>query len=376
MDRVNIRVFDRDLNFLGEVDAFTSFFYIRKWHTYSEFEFHLAKPLPWINEDCLIMVNNDPYRTGVIRYINANEDGNEDVTVKGFCLRYLFVDRTILPTTGQGYDVYNTQIENIMHGLVNKNAINPVNVNRKYPHMICSASQNRGGTMTFQSTYKPLMDELESLSEVSGLGTAVKFDAHNKKEVFEVLEGVDRTYDNGVNQPYIFSKKFDNVVKRNYTKSNIGHKNMAYVGGQGEEADREIVLINDNLSGYDRREVFIDARDIGPDSETTLADRGAVKLAEYPETLSFEAEVLARDYRTMWDLGDIVTIMDDEVGIIQNQRIIEVKETYETGGIKIEPTFGQPLLTIQKKIKQMVRASSSNGSTGSTLTAIDGGGFV
>lgn len=374
MDRVVIRIFDRDLNFLGEVDAFTSFFYIRKWHACSEFQFKLSKVNSIIQEDYRIMVNNDPYRSGIIKYINIDEYETEEVTVKGFCLRYLFADRNIWPEPGQDYDVYNVEIENIMHGLVTKNAINPTNTNRKYPHMVASASLNRGGVLTFQSTYKPLADELESLSESSGLGTAVKLDAQNKQEIFEVLEGIDRTYDNGVNQPYIFSRKFDNIVKRSYTKSNIGHKNMAIVGGQGEGADREIVLINDDLAGYDRREGFIDARDISKDSETTLADRGAVKLAEYPETLSFEAEVLARDYHTMWDLGDIVTIIDDEVGIIQNPRIIEVKETYETGGIKIEPTFGQPLLTIQKKIKQMVANSTNAPGVSPTTTRhfIDG----
>lgn len=320
------------------------------------------------------MINNDPYRCGVIKYINDDEYESKDITVKGFCLRYLLVDRLTLPIPGQGYDVYNTQIENILYGLVDKHAVNPINLKRQLPGLIKGTSLNKGDILTFQGTYKVLMDELESLSETSGLGTSVKFDYQNNQLVFEVLEGIDRTYENGSNPPYIFSKKFDNVIKRNYTKSNIGHKNMAYVGGQGEEADREIVLINDNLSGYDRREVFIDARDIGKDSDTTLSDRGAVKLAEYPETLSFEAEVLARDYKTMWDLGDIVTVMDDDLGLIQNQRIIEVKETYEKGGIKIEPTFGQPLLTIQKKIKQMVGASSSTG--GTTITAIDGGRFT
>jgi|LGOV01.1.fsa_nt_gb hypothetical protein len=373
MDRVSIRILDEDLNLVGEVDNYASFFYIRKWHTFNEFEFHISKLLPFIKKEYHIMVNNDPYRAGVIKYINVDEYDSRDVTIKGYCLRYLLTDRLILPIPGQGYDIYNTHVENIMDSLVVKNSINPFNPNRKINELINITPKNRGEILTFQSTYKVLSDELESLSELSGLGTSIKLDAKNKQLVFEVLEGVDRTYDNSENLPYIFSKKFDNVIKQNYTTSNIGYKNMAYVGGQGEDADREIVLIGDELKGKNRKEVFIDARDIKEDSEITLDDRGKVKLSEYPEILAFETDVLAKDYKKMWDLGDIITIKDDELGIVQNQRIIEVKETYENGGMKIEPTFGKPLLTIQKKIKQMV--GDSNPGTQS-LKSIDGGGFT
>ena len=37
--RVAIRIFDKNLNFIGEVDNFTSLFYIRRWYKYGEFEF-------------------------------------------------------------------------------------------------------------------------------------------------------------------------------------------------------------------------------------------------------------------------------------------------------------------------------------------------
>ena len=40
-NNINIRFFDENINFLGEVDLFTSLFYTSKWETYGEFEFHV-----------------------------------------------------------------------------------------------------------------------------------------------------------------------------------------------------------------------------------------------------------------------------------------------------------------------------------------------
>ena len=68
------------------------------------------------------------------------------------------------------------------------------------------------------------------------------------------------------------------IYELEYTKDVSEYKNCAIVAGQGEGANREIVIVNDNLSGQDRKELFVDARDI--EDGTNLADRGKSKLAE------------------------------------------------------------------------------------------------
>ena len=172
---------------------------------------------------------------------------------------------------------------------------------------------------------------------------------------FEVVEGVDRSYDNDLGdlgaEPYIFAKKFGNVRKRNYTHSSVGAKTTAYVAGQGEGENREIIILGDDLTDVDRREVFIDARDIEQGESTALEDRGAAKLKAYQATDSFEFEVITRDYRKKWDLGDITTFYDKDLNYLDNNQIVEIQETYEADGIKIEPTFGDPVKTITDVVK-------------------------
>ncbi|WP_051931885.1 hypothetical protein [Clostridium sp. KNHs214] len=347
---MDIKIFDRDINFIGEVDKFTSFFYISKWETYGEFEFHVTdfnKEL--IQKGNIIMIDRDGYRAGVIEHIEVDTEDTEDITIKGFSLGYWLTNRITVPPTGYAYHAFNTNVEDIMLALVKANAIDPLDTNRKIPNLITEPSKTRGIKLEFQTRYKNLDEELTKLSKTSGLGWTITLDYRTKKFVFKVLEGKNLSTEQSINPPQIFSVDYDNIRKRNYLDSNIGYKNMAYVAGQGEGKDREIQPLNNTLSGFDRRETFIDARDI--EEGGNLVDRGKIKLAETPQIASFECEVDPVAYRVNWNLGDIVTTLDKKLGLIKHNRVTEVKEIWEDS-YKIEPTFGTTIPTLGEKIKQ------------------------
>ena len=351
--RVDVRFFNQQLELIGDIDDYTALTYTRKWTTYNTFEMHVSKfDGELIRRGNFIMLNSDRYRSGIITYFEDNERETNDITIRGFCPRFLLFERPTIPPNGQDYDTYNTEVENILIGLIDRNCVNPENGNRKIPFLSCAKSQNRGEKTSFQTAHKVLKDEIASLCTASNLGTATCFDPTSKQIRFEVLSGADRTYDNGIRPPYVFARKWDRLFERNYTESDTDYKNVAYVAGQGEGKDREISTIGDDITGFGRREVFIDARDIGEDAETTLEDRGKLKLAEYALIKSFESTVKTDDYRTEWDLGDFVTIEDDKTGIREDRQILEVKEVYETENYSIEPVMGEPLKTPQTILKR------------------------
>ena len=63
----NIRVFDKDIVFVGEVSNFASLMFTSRFQNAGEFEIHLNKPnLQLFQNGFYIMINNDPYMTGVI----------------------------------------------------------------------------------------------------------------------------------------------------------------------------------------------------------------------------------------------------------------------------------------------------------------------
>lgn len=350
---ISIRFFNKDLEFIGEIDNFKSTVYVRRWETFGSFEIHLEEDRPELFVDgYYIMLNNDAYRSGIIQYYKNDSDGYEpksqkDIVIKGYSLLYLLYWRiTVPPTTNNGYRIWNNKpIEDIMYDLVNENAINPSDSKRRIPQLVMGTSQHRGGKLTFQTRLKYLTDDLYTLSRQSGLGLSIKLDAVNRRFVFEVLEGRDCTYGVENSNSYIFSKANNKVNKRTYTYSTMGAKNMAYIGGQGDGDDREIATLHDELTGLDRKEMFVDARDIPEGQTENLLDRGNTKLESTKEVVSYEFDASTEDYGVFWDLGDTATFVD-ESGFIEDNRITEVREVYENSVLRIDPVFGHTEQTI------------------------------
>ena len=345
-----IRFFNKDLDFIGEVDDFTSFIYERKWFTYSNFQLvveNFDKDL--FQEGNYIVVNNDPYRSGQITKVNITDD---TVTIKGFGIGFWFTDRITYPTINKNTFSMSDYTENIMYELIKFNAIDSNITNRNFQNLIVNSTQGRGEKIAFETRYKVLSDELETISKTSRLGWNIKFDYKNKRFIFESLVGIDRTVNQADVPPMIFSRRYDNILELEYTKDVSEYKNCAIVAGQGEGSNREIVIVNDNLSGRDRKELFVDARDI--EDGTNLADRGKSKLAENTIIESFEATIDTESYRVEWDLGDFVTILDDEIGVISDTQIVEVVEIYEDGILSVEPVFGESISQFGDKFKQAI----------------------
>ena len=369
-----IRVYDKDLRFLGEIHDASSVIWTKRWSTYGDFEIHLDKPDPLFENGNYVMLNHDPYKCGVIEYDQDDGDGyqynsTEDYVVKGYSLLFLLYHRITVPTSANdGYLVWNNKpAEDIMYELVDGQVIHPLDTKRVIPHFEAAANQHRGKKMTFRSRLKYLPDELYELSIESGLGVAVRFDPVGKRFIFEVLEGIDRRrtgLGTEINpNSYIFSRRNRKVKKHTYTHDTSSFKNMAYIGGQGDGDDRTIVTIYDDLSGLNRREAFIDARDIADEEEnentnTALVDRGKTKLTtDFREVINYEYEAETEDYMVLWDLGDTCTYIDDKKQITLHQQVTEVQETHEDGQLKIDPTFGYTENSVSKSLASVTQAT-------------------
>lgn len=345
-----IRFFNKDLDFIGEVDDFTSFIYERKWFTYSNFQLVVEEfDKDLFKDGNYIVVNNDPYRSGQITKVNVTDD---TVTIKGFGIGFWFTNRITFPPAGNDTYAFNSYAEDIFYNVVYINAINAEDPKRNFENLYINSSKGRGEKIAFETRYKVLSDELETIAKTSRLGWNIKFDYKNKRFVFESLVGIDRTVNQADVPPMIFSRRYDNVLELEYTKDVSEYKSCAIVAGQGEGANRDIVIVNDGLSGLDRKELFVDARDV--EDGTNLADRGKSKLAENTIIESFEATIDTEGYRVEWDLGDFVTILDDEIGVVSDTQIVEVIETYEDGVLTIEPTFGEVVSQFGDKFRQAI----------------------
>lgn len=359
----NIRVFDKDLVFMGEVSNFGSLMFTRRFQNTGEFELHLNRPnLMLFQNGFYIMIDNDPYMTGVIEYEFDNGDAyiidqSKDFVVKGYSLAGLLFRRITDPVgTEDGYLRWSEKpAEDVMIELVKSQTTEAEDENRCPAYFEVATSQHRGKNITFETRFKNLGEELNTIAVESGLGFAVRLDAGARKMTFEVLQGVNRIYDAENAQSFIFSKSFGRVTAQSYEHSTMGTSNYAYVLGQGDGTSRtQIETGQTEAVGWERRELYVDARDIADESEeedydveATLTARGEEKLAEVKEVTNYDFLANPAEYKDKWDLGDACTYRGEEQGVLMAAQITEVEETWEGAVHTVEPVFGNRTVTIK-----------------------------
>ena len=296
------------------------------------------------------------------RNLSQDSEGKEILVIKGkFLTGYL--NRRIV----WGTEILNTTSEVAMRSLVSNNSISATDTNRNINNLILGTLNNFTGNVDYQTSYKNVADELESLSNTSNLGYRINFDTINKQLVFEVYEGLDRSVNQSVNARCIFSKQFENVLEQEYTDSSNNYKNLVLVGGIGEGTARKLITIGNSIS-LDRFEVFNDQKSLSnevdgvamsdTDYNLLLTEKGNETLAENQEIKTFDSKININSnlkYKVDYDLGDIITFVSKKWGVTSDTRIIQITEIYEEQGLSIDITFGTNIPTLIDKIKSLTK---------------------
>jgi hypothetical protein len=220
------------------------------------------------------------------------------------------------------------------------------------PRVYLGTLNNFTETVSFQATYKNLLEYETKLSKCSNIGFRFRPDFNEKKIYFETYKGVDRSRSQGVNHRVLFSENYDNLNEISLRENEQLMKNVVYIGGTGQN-DERIYVSYGNATGLERRELFVDARDITREEgmtdaqyEEKLIQRGHEKNTSYQrvDTISCATNANANFvYKTDYDLGDIVTVLKKDWGISVDLRITEIAEIYERGVMKVSPVFGDAL---------------------------------
>lgn len=326
MDRITLKILNTEFDFLGDIEDYISFYFVRNF--YQAKEFQLIVPLKYIDilkQDNYIYLNKK--KSLIIENIEVNED-KEILTVKGRDIKSIIDRRITVPPNGKAYDEISASAEEVIKYYIDINCISTIDVKRKIKSLVIADNKSRGINIKWQSRFKNLAEESESICKTGGIGWNISIDPKLKKMIFDVTEGINRTQGQSDNSRVIFSSDFNNIANTIHTSNSITYKNVGYVGGQGEGIDREVQEVKKNdLEGLERREIFIDARDISESDK--LEDRGRAKLSEYDYIVNTESIIINNNfiYEKDWDLGDLVTIKNTFGN--NDLRITEVREIYE-----------------------------------------------
>lgn len=350
----SIRIFNYDFELLGIISNYESFIYQRYFQECGNFEMHInmnKKNVDKLSTDTWLMLGNKSDKCFIIETIEENfSEGKDQLIIRGTDLKGLMKRRI---TYTDNFDrVENTPAENIMKHYVINHFIDSrlasdatIQLTERNVEVLQVAkTQNRGPSTVWQSRFENVHDVLKHIAEDTGLGWTIFADLTNQKFVFDVLESTDRTLNQKDVPQILFTKSKGNLRESRKYNDLSGLKNVAYVGGKGENEDRPIV-VRGSTYGINRREVFIDLNNIDDMDELNL--EGDKRLSEYKEINSTEGQVYSienMEYEVDWFIGDKVSIKIDN--LIDHKIVSAAREIYERNNMNIEVTFGDKTPTI------------------------------
>lgn len=364
-----IKILSPTLEQLGEITEYVSIIFTRSWHGVGDFQLIVHREANLVNQitkGSFIALDRNKVAIVKHREIQLDENGKatENWLFKGWTLKGLTRQRITEPPSNTAYDNKSGNAETVMKHYIDRHLVNPPNPDRVIPNLVIAPNQNRGSQISWQSRFKVVAEDLEEISLASNLGWDITLDTVNNQFVFDVFEGLNRSVNQSERSPVYFSPEFGNVKTQSFTDSDLNMRNVGFVAGQGEGVERRVLELGES-AGFDRYETFIDARDVGTDEDgeplppnveqQVLTERGQQKLDELNNELFFEAEIMSPDapfkYEVDYKLGDIITSMNREWGILTDRRITELTEIHEVGGFQLEATFGQRRPTLISKLK-------------------------
>lgn len=342
-------IIDESLTIIGMVENYNSIIWTNRYFESGDFELHL----PATNDNVVLLRENhyvirEGYEDNAMIIssitIETDVENGDTMIVTGKCLKSILSRRIIWNQT-----TVSGKVEVCLRRLVTENAIDPDIPARKISRLTLGDLQGFTDTITSQFTGDNLETVMSEVCMKYGLGYDVKLDLKNKKFVFVMYKGEDRSYNQTANPYVVFSNEFENLLRTNYSHSRDEYKNTARIGGEGEGSARIYTDIGNANSDLNRYEVFVDADDIstndGEISETDyiglLEQRGYEKLAEASLVELFDGEVEANHTFKLnedYFLGDIIEVVN-EYGIETTPRIVGVIQSQDETGDYTIPIF-------------------------------------
>ena len=258
------------------LDSSSSVIWTRRYFECGDFEIYMkadSEILKYLTEDNLIMRFDSPM-TGIIENteVNTDPENGDYITVIGRDLKSLLMRRTVWKQT-----TLTGTVRAGLTQLLNENVINPTDSTRKIPTLVLGDLSV--GTMEMSGQYigQTLYDVIVEICKTYGLGWDITLD-DNFNYVFKLYAGVDRSYDQDVNDWVVFSPDFNNLLNTTYRRDLTNMKNVANVAGEGEGLLRRLLAVGDT-SGVLRREFFVDAKDITSDTGIEVTESFGVSSA-------------------------------------------------------------------------------------------------
>jgi hypothetical protein len=304
------------------------------------------------------------YRVGIIQTVDRSigEDSKKILHVEGQEAKALLGFRMVDPGTSSRYTssaVFETAVKALVNSQCGATA---TDTNRVFPGFTVAPTQGRGAAYVFSERWSNLSEAVQKACINVTTGYTIYWSGSGL--VFDTLYGVNRTLGNNVNNPAIFSTDFDTVKESHFTLSKASYKNYVYAGGQGVGTARVIQPVFSGAtapSGYLRREMFSDARDLSATADLTVRGTQELTANSYQQF----TEAVINPYATFSqssgvDLGDLCTV--DAFGYQTTSRITGVNEQWSGAGYDCSLSMDRSRSTVESVIANEKYVANRAGS--------------
>lgn len=363
---------------IGEIDRYTSLVWPKSYGDVGNFELHCPVTehnMEMVAEGHIITLGGTLAAKMEIITASTDEEYDFEYIVKGRTLECILDSRIVWGT----YSTDNSEKfpSTIMMDLVRQNAVNPSNSNRKIPYLELGTDPQAGTKISHQQTGGSLFFELQDICEMSGIGFEVQFHPREQRLVFQPIVPNDRSYNNtSGNLPVVFDTDTEDIIRSEYYLNSQDEYNVAFVAGEGEGKDRKTTSIDSGVRGLERKETYVDARDVQSEYSDDdgnmktvspekymeqLRNRGLKALSEMILYQTYDGSVrgvgyVAYEYGVDYEVGDIVTMVDRRLGVTIDAPVTRVEQQFDDE-YNIQITFGEASPTVMRKVRRIVRDS-------------------
>ncbi len=357
-------VYDKELNHVGYLDNISEIVRTHKYREPGKFSIRLpasANDVSLMMSGFIITFSDDTKEGYLIETVEPSEDYPNVAEIAGRDIRAIFAMRIIQNMTVDG------SMSNRMWWMIHRHAVAPADSKRALPFVQdldrTPVGNDIGPVANQQMTGENLLTALADTLDRDVYGWRCELNVAEKTITPIFYRGTDRT------KEVLFDDILCTMDACEYTRDISAQCTVAIVAGEGEGAARKYAGIDisgtasGKYAGFERKELFVDARDLQSESEDTDGNKTTLSSADYIKVLQTrgleklrEKEVQTKlelsvneaylAYGEDYELGDIVSFANHrQIGITGTARVISVQIDGTGAERKVKPEF--EILTLE-----------------------------
>lgn len=375
---MEVYLLDSSYQPIAVIDNYKSLIWTSRYNTPGDFELYVQANKDILNliESASFVQRDDiPTDLMIIEKIKIQKDKENGTYIIASGRNLLsYLSRRIIWAQAE---FQNEKASDIINSIVKDNFIpivadnDPKHSDERYVKGfdITKSLTGKGETVTAQYNGEDLLSKVTELCQANKFGAKIWFDrdAYDKNNSYLHFELYSKA-----KVDYTFSEDNENIQNLTVTTDYTNWKNCAIVFGEGEGRTQwarqafRIQKLESLYKGLFRREMYVDATNLTIDKvsgmlgnthdnyEKCLLQKGSEELhkTEVMNIKSFEGTVIVSkdDFRSLYDVGNIVYIEEEISGIWGEVTITEATECWDDSGYTITLTFDDQNIYNQQSI--------------------------